>query len=418
VTTPATRTDHLFLTELIGLKVFDLKGRRIGRVRDAALVPVINPARVDRFLVGGGWSWLTVRHDQVASISLDGIWLRGEQLTPYHDDEYMLRIVRDLLDHQIIDGQGRRVVRVSDVTFVISQDGDHDQLLVSEVDVGIRAVLRRVVRGGLPRRWVRWLQRPVPPRSIPWEACNIIERDPQRRLRLNISSDRLETIHPADLADIVEELGPDDREAILGSVDSEVAAETLSEVEPRVQAQIVQALGAERAADIIEEMAPDEAADLLAGIREETSAEILEEMDSAPKADVRQLLKFKDSTAGGMMNLESVILPARLTVAGAWGALVRQQELLEELNTVFLTEDGRRVSAMVPLARLVLAADETRLFELATERLVSVGPTESWEEVAELFDKYNLVALPVVDESGALLGAITADDVIAVLRER
>ncbi|HEV8041803.1 MAG TPA: magnesium transporter, partial [Bryobacteraceae bacterium] len=107
----------LFLTELLGLKVYDLKGRRLGFVKDAAIVPLIHPSRVDRFLLGGGWAWLTVKHDQVRSISLDGIYLKDELLTPYHSDEYVLRLVRDLLDQQIIDGQGRKVVRVTDVTF-------------------------------------------------------------------------------------------------------------------------------------------------------------------------------------------------------------------------------------------------------------------------------------------------------------
>ena len=122
--------DYLFLTELIGMKVFDLKGQRIGSVRDAALVPTIHPMRVDRFLVGGGWAWMTVRHDQVRSIGLDGIHLRAEQLTPYHDDEYMLRIVQDLLDQQIIDAQGRKVVRVTDVSFTVAREDEHDVLLV------------------------------------------------------------------------------------------------------------------------------------------------------------------------------------------------------------------------------------------------------------------------------------------------
>ena len=120
--------DILFLTELLGLKVYDLKGRRLGFVKDAAIVPLIHPARVDRFLVGGGWAWLTVRHDQVRSISLDGIYLKDELLTPYHSDEYMLRLVRDLLDQQIIDGQGRKVVRVTDVTFKLQHEPDGDIL--------------------------------------------------------------------------------------------------------------------------------------------------------------------------------------------------------------------------------------------------------------------------------------------------
>src|SRR6201996_5868584 len=131
--------DFLFLTELLGLKVYDLKGGRLGLVKDAAIVPLMHPSRVDRFLVGGGWAWLIVRHDQVPSISLDGIYLKDEQLTPYHSDEYMLRLVRDLLDQQIIDALGRKVVRVNDVTFEVRNADGYQYLDVLEVDIGVRS---------------------------------------------------------------------------------------------------------------------------------------------------------------------------------------------------------------------------------------------------------------------------------------
>jgi magnesium transporter len=127
----------LFCTELIGLKVYDTRGRKIGRVKDAALVPLIHPSRVDRFLMGGGWAWLTIRYDQVKSLSLDGIFLKDEKLTPYHSDEYMLRIHRDLLDQQIIDALGRKVVRVNDVTFEIRIEPGYHYLNVLEVDIGV-----------------------------------------------------------------------------------------------------------------------------------------------------------------------------------------------------------------------------------------------------------------------------------------
>jgi len=226
----------LYFTELLGLKVYDLRGRRIGRVADAALVPLIDPSRVDRYLVGGGWAWLTIRYDQIRTVTLDGIHLQDERLTPYHEDEYMLRIGRDLLDQQIVDVDGRKVVRVNDVTFLIRQEAGVTVLRILEVDVGLRSVLRRLFQGVLPRRWIRGLQSPIAPNSIRWEHCNIIEPDPLRRLRLNISYAMLEKLHPADLADIVEELGPEERESIFAAIDSEVAAEALSEVDPKMQA--------------------------------------------------------------------------------------------------------------------------------------------------------------------------------------
>jgi magnesium transporter len=409
----------LFFTELMGLPVLDLKGRRIGRVKDAALVPLEHSSRIDRYLVGGGAAWLVVRHDQVRSISLErGIELNDEQLTPYHDDEYMLRISRDLLDQQIIDTNGRKVVRVNDLTLEVRRQDGRDILLVAEVDIGIRSIFRRLLQGVLPARWIRRLQQPIPPNSIRWELCNVIEPDPHRRLRLNISYQRLENLHPADLADIVEDLGPAQREAIFETIDSEVAADALSEVDPKMQAAILEALEPEKAADIVEEMAPDEAADALSELEKETSDDILDEMDSEPKTEVRELLEFEEDTAGGMMNTEYVALHENATALDALAALKGNEDLLENLNTLFLVDGEERLTAAVPLARLFVAPASARLKELASETLIRVPVDERQDRVTELFDKYNLMTMPVVDEEGRLAGVVTADDIISVLRQK
>jgi magnesium transporter len=417
----------LFFTELLGLPVLDVKGRRIGRLRDAALVPLVHPARIDRFLVGGGWAWLSIRYDQVASISLEGIRLKDEVLTPYHSDEYMLRIGRDLLDQQIIDINGRKVVRVNDVTFEVrSANGnghganghEHNCLWILEVDVGVRSIFRRLVQGALPPRWIRRLQRPIPPSSIRWEFCNIVEPDPQRRLRLNISHEKLERIHPADLADIVEELGKAERGAIFESLDSEVAAEALSEVDPKMQASILESMEPEKAAEIVEEMSPDEAADVLSEMEESTSEEILEEMEVAPESEVRELLEFEEDTAGGMMNTEYITLHENATVEDAMAALRGNEDQLENLNSLFLVDSEGRLAGAVPLARLFVASGATPLRQLASETLISATVNDHQDDVTELFDKYNLLALPVVDEEKRIAGVITADDIISVLRQK
>ena len=408
----------LFFTELLGLKVFDLKGRRLGVVRDVAIVPLVDPVRVDRFLVGTGSTWLNVRYDQVRSISLGGIFLRDENLTPYHSDEYMLRAARDLLDQQIIDAQGRKVVRVTDITFEVRQEGEGDVLWVLDIDVGVRSIFRRLAQGAIPSRWVRRLQTGIPPRSIRWEFCNILEPDPQRRLRLNISNRLLEGMHPADLADIVEDLSPKDRESIFENIDSEVAAEALSEVDPDIQASILESLETEKAAEIVEEMSPDEAANLLGGLEEETTQEILDEMEHEPKNEVTELLEFEEDTAGGMMNTEYVALHESATVADAIRELKVNEELLESLNTIFLLDSSEKLVGAVPMARLFLHEGATPLRELAVETLIQVPVDEQQDRVTELFDKYNLLALPVVNEERKLAGVITADDIITVLRQK
>jgi magnesium transporter len=409
----------LFFTELTGMPVHDLKHRRIGRVKDAALVPLEHPSRLERFLVGGAEAWFAIRFDQVRSISLDGgIDLSDEQITPYHDDEYMLRVGRDLLDQQIIDVTGRKVVRVNDLTMEIRHESGRDVLLVTDVDIGIRSILRRLLDGVVPSRWIRWLQTPIPPNSIRWEFCNVVEPDPYRRLRLNISYQRLEQLHPADLADIVEELGPAEREAIFETLDSEVAAEALSEVDPKMQAAILEALEPEKAADIVEEMSPDQAADALSELEDETSEEILDEMEFEEKNDVEELLEFGEDTAGGMMNTEYVALPETATIQEALAALRANEDLLETLNTFFLVDAHERLTASIPLARLFAVNSDTRLIDLASDTLIKVPVDETQDRVTELFDKYNLLTLPVLDEEGRLAGVITADDVISVLRQR
>ena len=409
--------NFFYFTDLLGLPVFDLKQRVIGRVRDAAVVPLIHPARIDRYLVGAGSSWLSVRYDQIATISLKGIQLSNEKLYPYHSDEYMLRIQRDLLDQQIIDVNGRKVVRVTDVSLEVIRD-ERESLMILEVDVGIRSILRRLLQGIVPPRWVRHLQRPISPNSIRWEFCSIVEADPLRRLRLNISNEKLEKLHPADLADIMEELGPAEREAIFETIDSEVAAEALSEVDPRMQADILESLEPEVAADIVEEMSPDEAAHALSELKEETTAEILEEMEKEPLSEVQELLEYEEGTAGGMMNTEAIVLPEETTLAEAMLNLRRHEDLLENTHVLFLSNSAGQITGAVPLARLFLADGDTTLRELATDPLISTKPDEKENRITELFDKYNLLALPVVDDDGSLAGVITADDVISVLRQR
>jgi magnesium transporter len=408
----------LFLTELLGLMVYDLRNRRLGQVRDALLIPMIDGSRVDRFLISGGWSWLNVRYDQVKKISIHGIWLSDEQLTPYHSNEHALRLVRDLLDQQIIDAQGRKVVRVTDITFRHHVEQGRDVLRVSEVDIGLRSVMRRLVQGVIRPEWTRKLQSPIRPHSIRWEHCNVLEADPQRRLRLNLSNRLIKEMHPADAAEIVESLGPDERTALIGSVDVETAAGIISEIEPEISASILKSLKPQDAADIVEEMEPDEAADLLAELEDSASEEILDEMEAADKEDVEELLEFDEDTAGGMMTSTFVSGLGSLTVAEVAQLVRENADIVESQGVVFLEGVGGELAAVLPVARMFGAAADAPVLPLADTKHVRTRVETKDEAVFLLFDKYNLQALPVVDISGAQVGVITADDVITALRIR
>lgn len=404
----------VYLTELTGMRLIGPRGTRIGRVREAALFPREHPRRVSRFLFGPGRTRFSVRWDQVLEFGTDGIHLSSENFSPYYGDDFHLLLSKDLLDQQIIDVNGRKVVRVNDLALRVVSNGGN-QLWVHEVGVGLQGAFRRLVEGLLPNAAIRAIQERIPPNSIPWEACNIVEPDPRRRVRLLISLDRLARLHPADLADIVEDLGSEEREAVFETLGEEFAAETLEEVRPALRTAILRSLDRGRAADILEEMDPAEAADALSGLSEGERAEIFGDMESEPAIEVSGLLDFEDNTAAGMMGARYLAQSAGATCGEIVRRLRGRDSLLKRLTHVFLLDAAGRLVATIPLGRLAVAGPEEAAISLAYRKTVRIGMDASADEVVELFDKYNLYTLPVVDSEGRMRGAITADDVVASL---
>ncbi len=253
---------------------------------------------------------------------------------------------------------------------------------------------------------------------IPWEFVDLIETDPARRVKLKISLDRLATLHPADIADIVEDLAPAEREAIFETLDEEVAAQTLEEIDPKMQVSILSSLDSDRAADIVEEMDPDAAADVLADMTPEDTQEILTEMQPEERAEVAELMAFGENTAAGRMTTEYMALKPAAKVADAIEMLRNFEGGLESMSTIYIVGEKEKLLGSVPLAKIVLAPAETPLMLLSTRFMPTIHPGASEKEVAAMFDKYNLLTLPVIDDEGNLTGVITADDVINMLRAR
>jgi sporulation protein YlmC with PRC-barrel domain len=407
----------LALTELLGRPVFDAGGH-CGRVRELAVAPQEDRARIAVLIVR------TKSGDRVMPFSaVDSIngGLRIDSAVsawPMADgSEGLFLLARDLLDQQIIDVHGRKVVRVNDVE--LFQDvGNRPVLRVGSVDVGARGAVRRLLKGIVPMSALRALLRQIPERPIPWEFVDLIETDPARRVKLKISHELLSRLHPADIADIVEDLAPDEREAVFETLDEEVAAEALEEVEPKVQKAIVESLDSDRAADIVEEMDPDAAADLLADLTEDHSSEILQEMAPKEREEMVELLEFKENTAAGRMNTEYMALDVRATAHDAVEALRRFEGGIETVSTIYLVDSHGTLAGAVPLAKLVLASPDTPLLSLTQEPLISCRAGAGEKEFAELFDKYNLLTLPVIDDHNKLTGVITSDDVISLLRAK
>jgi len=278
--------------------------------------------------------------------------------------------------------------------------------------------VRRLLQGIVPPAAIRRVQGKLPQRVILWEVVNLIEPDPLRRVKLRLSSDRLAELHPADIAEIMEELSPDERQSIVTALDEETAAEAIAELDERLQTQVVEKLDPERAADIIEEMNPDEAADLIQNLEPETSREILEDMETREASDVEVLLHFSPDTAGGMMNTEIVVVGEDAT-RGEVVDHVRFHEISpEQLDNIVLINRDAKLAGTVPIARLVLAAKDQRMADLAFEPLLSVSPDTRDKEVFEIFDKYDLRSLVVVNEENCPIGAITVDDVVSRMHSK
>jgi magnesium transporter len=406
------------LSELLGSPVFD-PGGRCGRVRELAVSPQEDPTRIAILVVRTKSGDRALPFSSVTSIN-GGLCTATSASTwsTADEPEGLLLLSRDLLDQQIIDVHGRKVVRVNDVDLQQDSSNSHPTLRVTAVDVGARGAVRRLLKGVVPHAPLRALLRQIPERIIPWEFVDVIETDPARRVKLKISHERLARLHPADIADIVEELAPDEREAVFETLDHEVAAEALEEVEPKVQKSIVESLDSDRAAEIVEEMDPDAAADLLADLSEEHTSEILLEMAPEERKEVSDLLEFKENSAAGRMNTQYLALSVAATVHDAVEALRHFEGGIESVSTIYLVDSHGTLAGAVPLAKLVLATANTPLLSLTQEPLISCHEDAGEKEFAELFDKYNLLTLPVVDEHNKLTGVITSDDVISMLRSK
>jgi sporulation protein YlmC with PRC-barrel domain/CBS domain-containing protein len=413
----------LALSELLGATVYDPSGAVGGRVREVTLAPQEDRSRIASLIVktkSGNrvlpFAAISAINGGIRAATAAGEWL------PVNGTEGLFLLERDLLDQQVIDINGRKVVRVNDVDLQVEAqkgtDSSHPVLRVHSVDVGAKGAVRRLLRGIAPKAALQALLGRIPPRTIPWNFIDVIETDPARRVKLKISHDGLAKLHPADIADIIEDLAPDERQAVFQTLDEETAAEALEEVEPRVQKSIVESLDSGRAADIVEEMDPDAAADLLADLTEERTEQILVQMEPEAQQDVVELLEHREETAAGRMTTEFLALPVAASARNAIDSMREFEGGVEAVSTIYLVDSNGTLVGAVPLARIALAEPSTPLLSLVQEPLVLAHERVEENEVAELFDKYNLLTLPVVDEHNKLTGIITSDDVISMLRAK
>ena len=399
----------LYLSQAIGRPVRDRNDEPIGKVADLIVAlgnrypPVTGlVVETDRRRIYLPWTSVEYLHASGAklgtrTIDIDKFRQRA--------DEILLRA--DLMDKQIVDIDGRKVVRVNDLRL----DEIDGQLHLVAVDVGAAGLLRRLgVEGGF-RVLARNLRVPVPERYIDWEDVDPVETS-VASIKLRVPHQGLAELHPADLATILDQLAPRDRAGILASLDDEAVADAIEEMEPDAQVEVLEDLTPERAADILEEMSPDDAADLVADLDEVTRDRILAHMESAEKAEVQELLGYPEDSAGGIMTTEFVAVPEHLTAAETIDRLRELEPDAETIYYVYVTDDDDRLVGVLSLRDLIVAAPGAQIAEVMIREPVAVAILADRDDVAEIVARYNLLAVPVVDEEDRLVGIVTVDDVV------
>lgn len=400
----------LYVSQILNRPVFDARNEKIAVIKDVLVrygeeehPPVIGlVARYRRrnfFMPSRDFTDLGLNGARMTSAILD--------LTPFIRREGEVLLGKDVLDNQLIDVDGKRVVRVNDVQLI--EAGGIWR--VSGADVSLQGFLRRLMPKGFYGS-----DRPV--EVIDWADVGYLATDTATvTVQLKSSKDKLSRLHPVEIAQLAESFSPIHRTEIVESLDDEIAADTLEEMSTETQAQILDDLNEERAADILEEMSPDDAADVLDQLPDQKSEQLFALMEDEEKADVAELMAFEHDTAGGLMTTEFVVFPKDLTVGETIRSLREMAETPNMIYYLYVVEekDSWKICGLISLRSLILSDPTKKLEEVMRSEFRFVHPSESAEEVAHTIAEYNLLALPVIDSDGDIAGIVTVDDAMEIL---
>ncbi len=398
---------------MLGRPIYDARNEKIASIRDVLVrygsedyPPVIGVvARFQRrnfFIPQRNIAALGENGVQMSSAKLD--------LTPFERREGEVLLAKDVLDNQLIDVDGKRVVRVNDVQLISTGD----KWRVSGADVSFQGFLRRLMPKGFygSDRIVEVLD---------WADVGYLATDTATAtVQLKSSKDKLSRLHPVEIAQLAETLSPIHRTEVVESLDDEVAADTLEEMSTEAQARILEIIDRERAADLLEEMSPDDAVDVLGELSDEKAKELFDLMEVDERADVEELMRFEHDTAGGLMTTEFVVFPQDLTVGEA---IARLREMAETPNMIYYlyvvdVEGSWKLRGLLSLRSLILSDPSVMLRDVMRTDFRSAHPDDSAEDVASIISEYNLLALPVIDDEGDIAGIVTVDDAMEILLPR
>ncbi len=401
-----------FYTELVGRTVVDSGNRPVGKVADMlvandAKYPVVTAISVTP---RRGKTPVNVPWDQIVSLD-EPVVLRHalDQLPRREQRDDELSIGTQILDRQIVDVEGHKVVRANDLR--LARTNGHYRLI--GVDIGGQALLRRLGLQPLTKR----LGMGNNENFIAWEDVDPLASSTATGIKLRVSHQSLAKLHPADMAEIVENLSVNEAAALLARMDDEMAAEALEEVAPEKQVSLLAQMERGRAADILEEMDPDDAADVLGEMSAETQQALLEEMEPEERGEVRELLGYREDSVGGIMTTEYLAVPAAYTVEQTMGRVRAEAKEIDLINYVYVVEDmaAEELLGVVSLRDLLVTAADTPVGDIMTGNPVTLHVEDDQENAARMIAKYNLIAAPVVDDHNRLQGIVTVDDAIDII---
>jgi len=406
-----TEINEIYLSSVIGCSVINSKGDQIGTLRDLIMVPgevfpevshIVIKVRTE--LKSVLWSEVTLFTHVV--ISVTGV--KPPSLNNYTPSEGEILVKRDLLDKQIVDVDGAKVVRVNDIKL----GAVNEKLCISSVDIGFRGLLRRLGYERFGERFAQAIRKDIPHSEISWEYVQPLESN-SSKLALNIARNQMNEMHPADLADIIENIPIKNIRTVLDSIDAETTGDTIYELEPEMRNLVISQLNDEQVTDILEEMEHDEAADVLSDLPEEKAQELLDMMDQEDAEDIQELLEHEEDSAGGLMTPDYFRLTARITTGQSLDILRKCAHDVETIYYGYIVDDDDNLEGVVSLKTLLMSPPETPLGDVMEDNVKFVHVDAEPEDMLEMLAKYDLIAIPVLDEDDHMAGIVTVDDVLA-----
>ena len=404
-----------YLSRILGNKVFSDKGNAIGKIKDIIVdVSFIRPKIIAIKLKIGR----TSRIIDFSNVIISKI--NGQYSIKCHALEDIdvsqgntMSLVKNVLDKQIVDMDGRKVVRVNDLKLAVLSNGTY----TVAVDVGIEGLLRRLGIAKPIKKIIKPIGMSVPSKLILWEEVETIDFS-NAGIKLSKSYAKLATLHPSDLADIIEDMDDKTQAAVFASLDEEKAADVLEELETDDQINLLESLSIEKAADVLEKMPADEVADILNELEEDKAEQLLSEMDNESSEEVRELMEYAENTVGSLMTTDYISFNQSMSVDDTINELRKQKPESDTIYYLYVLDDNEKLISTVSLRDVVISDPGTKLYQIMNNKVVYVFDHDKIDSIAEIITKYSLLAVPVVDEEMKMLGMVVIDDIVYDLLKR